>query len=62
MSEIFDKFKEKAKDVKDAVVDATKDVEEETNIPTDPSLNTSSSNLNDREYEDGTAGTNRNRQ
>jgi len=62
MSEIIDKFKEKAKNVKDAVVDATKDVEEETNVPTDPSLNTSSSNLNDREYEDGTAGTNRNRQ
>ena len=29
MGEIIDKVKEKAKDVKDAVVDATKDVEEE---------------------------------
>lgn len=62
MSEIFDKFKEKAKDVKDAVVDATRDVEEEAKVTTDPSLKTSSSNSNDREYEEGTAGTNRNRQ
>jgi hypothetical protein len=62
MSEIFDKFKEKAKDVKDAVVDATKDVEEEAKVTTDPSLKTSSSNSSDREYEEGTAGTNRNRQ
>ena len=62
MGEIIDKVKEKAKDVKDAVVDATKDVEEEVKDTTDPSLKTSSSNLDDKEYEEGTAGTNKNRQ
>lgn len=61
MGEIIDKVVEKAKDVKDAVVDATKDVEEET-IGTPDSSARTSSNSSDREYEEGTAGTNRNRQ
>ena len=62
MGEIIDKVKEKAKDVKDAVVDATKDVEEEAQDAVDPSLKTSSSNLDDKEYEEGVAGTNKNGQ
>lgn len=57
---MIDKVKEKAKDVKDAVVDTTKDVAEKTKDTVDSSLQTSSSST-DREYEEGSAGTNTNR-
>ncbi|CAN5867906.1 hypothetical protein BH23THE1_BH23THE1_11100 [soil metagenome] len=60
MGEIIDKLKEKTKDVKDTVVDTTKDVAEKTKDTVDSSLNTSTS-LNDKEYEEGAAGTNKNR-
>ena len=60
MGEIIDQIKEKAKDVKDAVVDTTKDVTEKTKDTIDSSLQTSSTSMN-REYEEGIAGTNTNR-
>ena len=61
MGEIIDKVKEKAKDVKDAVVDATKDVAKEANDTADTSVESTSNSIN-KEYEEGTAGTNTNRQ
>ena len=57
MGEIIDKVKEKAKDVKDAVVDSTKDVAEKTKDTVDSTLQTSSSSTS-RQYEEGDAGTN----
>ncbi len=61
MGEIIDKVKEKAKDVKDAVVDTTKDVADKTKDTLGQSENTSV-NSTDKEYEEGVAGTNKNRQ
>ena len=61
MGEIIDKVKEKAKDAKDAVVDTTKDVAGKTKDTLDQSENTSV-NSTDKEYEEGVAGTNKNRQ
>jgi hypothetical protein len=63
MGEIIDQIKEKAKDVKDAMVDTTKDVADKTKETVDPS---SSSNVQsyssgsevDRKYEEGGPGTN----
>ena len=75
MGEITDKLKEKVKDAKDTVVDTTKDVAEKTKdtvVDTtkdvaektkdtvDSSLRTSTIS-NDKEYEEGVAGTNTNR-
>ena len=60
MGEIIDQIKEKAKDVKDVMVDTTKDVTEKTKDTIDSSLQTSSTSKN-REYEEGIAGTNTNR-
>jgi len=63
MGEIIDKIKEKAKDVKDTVVDTTKDASEKAKDAADPAVKTSSnSNANDKEYEEGATGTNKNRQ
>jgi hypothetical protein len=61
MGEIIDKVKEKAKDAKDAVVDTTKDVAGKTKDTLGQSENTSV-NSTDKEYEEGVAGTNKNRQ
>ena len=61
MGEIIDKVKEKAKDVKDSVVDTTKDVADKTKDTLGQSENTSV-NSTDKEYEEGVAGTNKNRQ
>ena len=61
MGEIIDKVKEKAKDAKDAVVDTTKDVAGKTKDTIDQSESTSA-NSTDKEYEEGVAGTNKNRQ
>lgn len=61
MGEIIDKLKEKTKDVKDTVVDTTKDVAEKTKDTVDSSVKSSSLNSNNREYEEGTAGTNKSR-
>ena len=52
--------KGKAKDVKDTVVDTTKDVGEKTKDTIDSSVKSSSSNSKDREYEEGAAGANKN--
>jgi hypothetical protein len=60
MSEIIDKVKEKAKDVKDAMVDTSENVAEKTKNTLESSSQTSSSST-DREYEEGVAGTNTNR-
>jgi hypothetical protein len=60
MGEIIDKVKDKAKDVKDAVVDTTKDVAGKAKDTVDSSVRTSSSSTG-REYEEGVAGTNTNR-
>jgi hypothetical protein len=60
MGEIIDKLKEKVKDAKDTVVDTTKDVAEKTKDTADSSLRTSTIS-NDKEYEEGVAGTNTNR-
>ena len=60
MGEITDKLKEKVKDAKDTVVDTTKDVAEKTKDTVDSSLRTSTIS-NDKEYEEGVAGTNTNR-
>lgn len=59
MGEIIDKVKEKAKDVKDAVVDTTKDVADKAKDTIDQTENTSVTSP-DKEYEEGTAGTNKN--
>jgi hypothetical protein len=61
MGEIIDKVKEKAKDVKDAVVDTTKDVADKTKDTLDQPENTSVSST-EKGYEEGVAGTNKNRQ
>jgi len=61
MGEIIDKIKEKAKDVKDTVVDTTKDVSGKAKDAADSTVKTSS-NSNDKVYEEGAAGTNKNRQ
>ncbi len=60
MGEIIDKLKEKVKDAKDTVVDTTKDVAEKTKDTVDSSLRTSTIS-DDKEYEEGVAGTNTNR-
>lgn len=60
MGEIIDKVKDKAKGVKDAVVDTTKDVAGKAKDTVDSSTQTSSSSTG-REYEEGAAGTNTNR-
>jgi len=60
MGETIDKVKGKAKYLKDAVVDTTKDVAEKTNDTLDQTENISV-NSTDKEYE-GVAGTNKNRQ
>ena len=66
MGEIIDKVKEKAKDVKDAFVDTTKDVADKTKDTIDPSSDVnnqsyssshSSSAGGDRKYEEGGPGT-----
>ncbi len=60
MGEIIDKVKEKAKDVKDKVVDTTKGVADKTkdtvSSKSSQSPSSSSSNQN-RQYEEGGAGT-----
>lgn len=56
MSEIIDKVKEKAKDVKDAFVDTTKDAADKTKDTIDPS-----SSDGNRRYEEGGPGTDVNR-
>ena len=61
MGEIIDKVKDKAKDVKDAVVDTTKDVTDKAKDTVDHSEKTLE-NSTDKEYEEGVAGTNKNRQ
>jgi hypothetical protein len=61
MGEIIDKVKEKAKDVKDTVVDTTKDVADKTKGTVDQTENASVDSI-DKEYEEGVAGTNKNRQ
>ncbi len=61
MGDIIDKVKEKAKDVKDAVVDTTKDVADKAKDTVEQTEN-ASVNLTDKEYEEGIAGTNKNRQ
>ena len=61
MGEIIDKVKDKAKDVKDAVVDTTKDVADKAKDTVDHSEKTLE-NSTDKEYEEGVAGTNKNRQ
>jgi len=60
MGEIIDKVKEKSKDVKDAVVDSTKDVADKAKDTLDQTENISV-NSTDKEYEEGIAGTNKNR-
>lgn len=60
MGEIIDKLKDKVKDVKDTVVDNSKDITEKTKDTLDSSVATSTS-LNDKEYEEGAAGTNESR-
>ena len=61
MGEIIDKVKEKAKDAKDAVVDTTKDVSDKAKDTIDHNEN-ASVNSTDKLYEEGVAGTNKNRQ
>ena len=65
MSEIIDKVKEKATDVKDAMVDGTKDVVGKTKDTFDPESSTgneqSYSTGQDRKYEEGGPGTDVNR-
>jgi hypothetical protein len=61
MGEIIDKVKDKAKDVKDKVVDTTKGVGEKTKETVTPSSSSSSSDSSssnqDRRYEEGGPGT-----
>ncbi len=59
MGEIIDKVKEKAKDVKDKVVDTTKDVAGKAKDTVDKSVKTPP-NSSVKEYEEGAAGTNKN--
>ena len=61
MGEIIDKVKEKAKDVKDAVVDTTKGIADKAKDTLDQTENISV-NSTDNEYEEGVSGTNKNRQ
>ncbi len=61
MGEIIDKVKEKAKDAKDKVVDTTKDVSDKAKDTLDHTEN-ASVNSTDKLYEEGVAGTNKNRQ
>jgi hypothetical protein len=61
MGEILDKIKDKAKDVKDSVVDTTKDVAGKADNSVDQSGRTTVDST-DKEYEEGVAGTNKNRQ
>lgn len=71
MGKILDEIKEKAKDVKDALVDTTKDVAEKSKDTVAPDYNTfqregssespSSTGQQDRRYEEGGPGTDVNR-
>jgi hypothetical protein len=61
MGEILDKIKDKAKDVKDSVVDTTKDVAGKANDSVDNAERTTVDS-NDKQYEEGVAGTNKHRQ
>ena len=60
MGEIIDKLKDKVEDAKDTIVDGTKDVVEKTQDTIDSSVGTSV-NSKGKEYEEGIAGTNKNR-
>jgi hypothetical protein len=60
MGEIIDKVKDKVKDVKDAMVDTTKDVTGKTKGAVGSPIQMSSSSVG-REYQEGAAGTNTNR-
>lgn len=60
MGEIIDKVKEKSKDVKDAIVDSTKDVADNAKYTLDQTENISV-NSTDKEQEEGIAATNKNR-
>ena len=66
MSEIIDKVKEKATDVKDAMVDGTKDVVDKTKDTFDPESSSTGNEQSysagrDRKYEEGGPGTDVNR-
>jgi hypothetical protein len=61
MGEIIDKIKDKAKDVKDSVVDTTKDVAGKADDSVDQAGRTTVDST-DKEYEEGVAGTNKQRQ
>ena len=61
MGEILDKIKGKAKDVKDSVVDTTKDVAGKANDSVDNAERTTVDSTG-KEYEEGVAGTNKQRQ
>ncbi len=58
MGEIIDKVKEKAKDLKDIVVDTTKDVVDKAKDTVDQT-ESASVNSPDKEYQEGVAGTKR---
>ena len=61
MGEIIDKIKDKAKDVKDSVVDTTKDVAGKAQHSVDQADRTTADST-DKAYEEGVAGTNTHRQ
>ena len=61
MGEILDKIKDKAKDVKDSVVDTTKDVAGKAKDSVDNAERTTVDSTG-KEYEEGVAGTNKQRQ
>ena len=61
MGEIIDKIKDKAKDVKDSVVDTTKDVAGKADDSVDQAGRTTVDSTG-KEYEEGVAGTNKQRQ
>lgn len=61
MGEIIDKIKDKAKDVKDSVVDTTKDVAGKAQNSVDQADRTTADST-DKAYEEGVAGTNTHRQ
>jgi hypothetical protein len=61
MGEILDKIKDKAKDVKDSVVDNTKDAASKADDSVDQAGRTTVDST-DKEYEEGVAGTNKQRQ
>ncbi len=61
MGEILDKIKDKAKDVKDSVVDNSKDVAGKADDSVDQAGRTTVDST-DKEYEEGVAGTNKQRQ